>query len=330
MYVQRQVEDIEEEIVQRVNERARLLKGEQGHGGLTLEQIEKVNDGPYSSAAIQKLLNGLEEQLIPVEDDSAPLLHSRDHQAEDTVIHMNNLSIGNGQPSLIMGPCSVEHQEQMDEVAAAMSKRGVRLLRGGAFKPRTSPYDFQGLGIEGLKMLSEAARAHDMAVVTEIMSIDSLEEALPYVDIIQIGSRNMHNFDLLKAVGRVSKPVLLKRGLSATLKEFKLAAEYILAEGNPNVILCERGIRTYETSTRNTLDISAVPILKEETHLPVIVDISHSIGRKDIIAPIAKAALAAGADGIMTEVHPNPSTALSDAAQQLNLAEFNQLMDALE
>jgi len=205
----------------------------------------------------------------------------------------------------------------------------VKLLRGGAFKPRTSPYDFQGLGVEGLRILRRVADEFGLAVVSEIVTPGDLEQALEYVDVIQIGARNMQNFALLKEAGKVRKPVLLKRGLAATMEEFMYAAEYILSQGNDQVMLIERGIRTYEKATRNTLDISAVPILKQETHLPVLVDISHSTGRRDIVLPIAKAALAAGADGIMVEVHPNPAVALSDANQQLNLEQFSDLMKGL-
>ncbi|KHE70318.1 bifunctional 3-deoxy-7-phosphoheptulonate synthase/chorismate mutase, partial [Halobacillus sp. BBL2006] len=197
------------------------------------------------------------------------------------------------------------------------------------FKPRTSPYDFQGLGIEGLKMLKQAADENDLAVVSEIVNPADLEEALDYLDVIQIGARNMQNFELLKAAGSVNKPVLLKRGMSATISEFINAAEYIISRGNENIILCERGIRTYEKATRNTLDISSVPILKQETHLPVMVDVTHSTGRRDLLLPAAKAALAIGADGVMAEVHPDPAVALSDSAQQMDIPTFQNFMKEL-
>ena len=203
-------------------------------------------------------------------------------------------------------------------------------MRGGAFKPRTSPYDFQGLGLEGLKILRQVADEEGMAIISEILNPNDIEIALEYVDVIQIGARNMQNFELLKEAGAVRKPVLLKRGLSATIEEFIYAAEYILAQGNDQIILCERGIRTYERATRNTLDISAVPILKKETHLPVIVDVTHSTGRKDLLLPTSKAALAIGADAVMAEVHPDPAVALSDSAQQMDIAEFNQYMDEVK
>lgn len=229
-----------------------------------------------------------------------------------------------------MGPCAVESYEQVRQVAEAMKEKGLKLMRGGAFKPRTSPYDFQGLGLEGLQILRQVADEYDLAVISEILNPNDIEMSLDYVDVIQIGARNMQNFDLLRAAGAVNKPVLLKRGLSATIEEFINAAEYIMAKGNGNIILCERGIRTYERATRNTLDISAVPILKKETHLPVVVDVTHSTGRRDLLLPTAKAAMAIGADAIMAEVHPDPAVALSDAAQQMNIPQFNDFMNELK
>ena len=204
-----------------------------------------------------------------------------------------------------MGPCAVESLEQVRQVGQAMKDQGLKLMRGGAFKPRTSPYDFQGLGVEGLQILRQVADEFDLAIISEILNPNDVEMALDYVDVIQVGARNMQNFDLLRAVGKVNKPVLLKRGLAATIDEFINAAEYIIAQGNDQIILCERGIRTYERATRNTLDISAVPILKKETHLPVVVDVTHSTGRRDLLLPTAKAALAIGADAVMAEVHPD-------------------------
>lgn len=203
-------------------------------------------------------------------------------------------------------------------------------MRGGAYKPRTSPYDFQGLGVEGLKILKRVADEFDLAVISEIVTPADIETALDYIDVIQIGARNMQNFELLKAAGQVNKPVLLKRGLAATIEEFIHAAEYIMSQGNGQIILCERGIRTYEKATRNTLDISAVPILKKETHLPVFVDVTHSTGRRDLLLPCAKAALAIGADGVMAEVHPDPAVALSDSAQQMDINQFNEFMEELK
>ncbi|SHM73750.1 3-deoxy-D-arabinoheptulosonate-7-phosphate synthase [Gracilibacillus kekensis] len=257
------------------------------------------------------------------------LLVSRDHKNDDTVIKVKQAVFGGSTPILIAGPCSVESRDQLLTVASALKKKGVTVLRGGAFKPRTSPYDFQGLGEDGLKIMKQVADETDMVTISEIMSPDKIDIASKYIDIFQIGARNMQNFELLKAVGQSKKPVLLKRGASATLEEFKLAAEYILDQGNDQVMLIERGIRTFEKATRNTLDISAVPILKKETHLPVFADVSHSTGRKDILLPCAKAALAAGADGVMVEVHPNPPVALSDAKQQIDINEFNSFWQGL-
>ncbi|HEA5998400.1 TPA: bifunctional 3-deoxy-7-phosphoheptulonate synthase/chorismate mutase, partial [Staphylococcus aureus] len=228
------------------------------------------------------------------------------------------------------GPCSVESFEQVEAVAKNLHAKGEKFIRGGAFKPRTSPYDFQGLGVEGLKILKQIKDKYDLNVVSEIVNPNDFEVADEYLDVFQIGARNMQNFELLKEAGRTKKPILLKRGLSATIEEFVYAAEYIASQGNQNIILCERGIRTYEKATRNTLDISAVPILKQGTHLPVMVDVTHSTGRKDIMLPTAKAALAVGADGVMAEVHPDPSVALSDAGQQMDLDEFQAFYDELK
>ncbi|WP_031335468.1 bifunctional 3-deoxy-7-phosphoheptulonate synthase/chorismate mutase [Virgibacillus salexigens] len=297
---------------------------------ISYDDIASKNKGPYQTETIIEILQMLACKTSKKEQDSKVYLHSRDHQLENSIVKVGDTLIGDQQPHFIIGPCSVESYEQVYHVAEQMSERGMTLLRGGAFKPRTSPYDFQGLGLNGLQILSEVAKQFNMSVITEIMSTESIDEAYDYVDVVQIGSRNMHNFDLLRAVGKLDKPVLLKRGLSATIHEFKMAAEYILNEGNNNVILCERGIRTYETATRNTLDISAVPILKQETHLPVFADVSHSAGRKDLLIPQAKAAIAAGADGVMAEVHPNPQVALSDAKQQMDLLEFHSFMDQLD
>jgi 3-deoxy-7-phosphoheptulonate synthase/chorismate mutase len=215
-------------------------------------------------------------------------------------------------------------------VAEVIKAKGLKLMRGGAFKPRTSPYDFQGLGLEGLQILKRVADEYGLAVISEIVSANDIEAAIDHIDVIQIGARNMQNFDLLKAAGAVNKPVLLKRGLAATIEEFIHAAEYIMSQGNGNIILCERGIRTYEKATRNTLDISAVPILKQETHLPVMVDVTHSTGRRDLLLPTAKAALAIGADGVMAEVHPDPSVALSDSAQQMDFKQFDEFYDEIK
>lgn len=273
-----------------------------------LDQLSQHNDGPFEDSTIVHLFKEIFKAALELQEDDhrKALLVSRKKKPEDTVVEIKGEKVGNGTPSFVMGPCAVESYEQVSEVAKAVKAEGLTLLRGGAFKPRTSPYDFQGLGLEGLKILKQAADEQGLAVVSEIVNPGDLEEALEYLDVIQIGARNMQNFELLKAAGSVNKPVLLKRGLSATISEFINAAEYIISRGNENIILCERGIRTYEKATRNTLDISAVPILKQETHLPVMVDVTHSTGRRDLLLPTAKAALAVGADGVMAEVHPDP------------------------
>jgi len=246
------------------------------------------------------------------------------------VIEVKGEKIGNGSFTVIAGPCSVESYDQVMEIAHFVKEHGARALRGGAFKPRTSPYSFQGLGVKGLEYLKEAGDKYGLPVVTEVMNTELVPLVAEYADILQIGARNMQNFALLKAVGKTHKPVLLKRGMMARIEEFLLAAEYILAEGNPNVILCERGIRTFETYTRNTLDISAVPLIKQLSHLPILVDPSHATGKRELVPPLAKAALAVGADGIMVEVHMNPERALSDGRQTLDFQQFASMMEDLK
>jgi 3-deoxy-7-phosphoheptulonate synthase/chorismate mutase len=294
-----------------------------------LDELVARNKGPFDDGTIRYLFKQIFKASLGVqeEDQKKALLVSRKKKAEDTVIEIRGEVIGGGNSVLVAGPCSVESYEQVREVAAALKSRGVRLLRGGAYKPRTSPYDFQGLGVEGLKILKRVAQEFDMITVSEIVTPEHVRMATEYIDIIQIGARNMQNFELLKEVGSVDVPVLLKRGMSATIEEFLYAAEYIMSRGNKRIMLCERGIRTYEKATRNTLDISAVPILKQESHLPVFVDVTHATGRKDILAPTAKAALAAGADGVMVEVHPDPAVALSDSGQQINIDQFHKFFD---
>lgn len=296
-----------------------------------LEALVAKNEGPFDAATIRHLFKQIFKASLDLQtaDHQKLLLVSRKKKAEDTVVNVKGNAIGGASSVLVAGPCSVESYDQVRETAAALKAAGVKVLRGGAFKPRTSPYDFQGLGVDGLKILKEVADEFEMATISEIVNPHHIEMAEQYIDVIQIGARNMQNFELLKAAGEARIPVLLKRGLSATMEEFLMAAEYILSRGNTQVMLIERGIRTYEKWTRNTLDISAVPILKQESHLPVLVDVTHSTGRKDILVPCAKAALAAGADGIMVEVHPNPQTALSDAQQQLNLPQFEQFFQDL-
>jgi 3-deoxy-7-phosphoheptulonate synthase len=255
---------------------------------------------------------------------------AREWHKANTVIDVGGIPIGGSTVQVIAGPCSVETMAQMEAAAAGARAGGARLMRGGAFKPRTSPYAFQGKGVEGLEMLRSSADAHGLPIVTELMDVRMLETFLQYdVDVIQIGTRNMQNFDLLKEVGRIKKPVILKRGMSATINEWLMAAEYIAAGGNHNIIFCERGIRTFETAYRNVLDVTAIPVLKRETHLPVIVDPSHAGGKAWMVPALSCAAVAAGADGLLIEIHPNPWEALCDADQALTPAEFATLMEKL-
>jgi 3-deoxy-7-phosphoheptulonate synthase len=254
---------------------------------------------------------------------------SREFHPLDTVIDMGNFKIGSEHLVVMAGPCAVESRELSFEVAKAIKSFGANILRGGAFKPRSSPYSFQGLGEEGLRYMRDAADEYGLKIVTEVMDTRDVELVASYADILQVGTRNMQNFPLLKEVGGCSKPVLLKRGLSSSIEEWLLAAEYILAEGNEEVILCERGIRTFEKYTRNTLDLSAVPLIKQLSHLPIIVDPSHATGKRSLVAPMSRAAIASGADGLMIEVHPRPEEALSDGPQSLNLIEFETLMNEI-
>lgn len=257
-------------------------------------------------------------------------LASREFKAEQTVIAVDGCRIGGKEMVVIAGPCSVESRAQLLQTARAVKEAGASLLRGGAFKPRTSPYSFQGLGEEGLKLLAEARAETGLSVVTEVMAPEQVPLVSAYADVLQIGARNMQNYALLHAVGEVRKPVLLKRGLTSTIEELLMSAEYILSHGNENVILCERGIRTFETYTRNTLDIEAVPLLHELTHLPVIVDPSHATGKTSLVLPVSKAAIAAGADGLLIEVHPDPANAWSDGEQSLTPQQFAGLMREAE
>ncbi len=255
---------------------------------------------------------------------------NRKFHPEPTEIALQNTVLGPHTLTVMSGPCAIESREQLLETAFAVKKAGATILRGGAYKPRTSPYSFQGLETEGLKYMKEAREATGLSVICEVTSAHAIEEAVRYVDMLQIGARNMQNFELLKEAGKTHLPILLKRGLSATIDEWLNAAEYIMSEGNENVALCERGIRTYETSTRNTLDLSAVPVLREKTHLPIIVDPSHATGVRAYVEPLAKAAVAAGADGLMIETHPCPEKALSDGPQSLTFDQFETLMGDLK
>ena len=256
-------------------------------------------------------------------------LTSREFHPEDTIIRVLDAVIGDGSLTMMAGPCSVESRDQLFETADAVKAAGATVLRGGAFKPRTSPYSFQGLGVQGLRYLAEARERTGLPIITEVMEPSQVDIVAEYADILQIGTRNMQNYSLLRDVGRVARPVMLKRGYGATIEEWLMAAEYIVSSGNPNVILCERGIRTFETYTRNTMDLSAVPVLNQLTHLPVIIDPSHATGKRGLVKPMAIGGVAVGADGVMVEVHPRPDDALSDAEQQLDLDQFRDLMAAL-
>jgi 3-deoxy-7-phosphoheptulonate synthase len=284
-----------------------------------------VGSGKVDPRLIE-LMDGVHEVLRISEPYK---LASRTFRQEDTVFDIADLRIGGDEVIVMAGPCSAENEAQVNATAAAVKRAGAKVLRGGAFKPRSSPYSFQGLGEEGLRLLRGGASTHDLKLVTEVMDISQIEVIDRYADLFQVGARNMQNFTLLRELGRTRKPVLLKRGISATIEEWLLSAEYVLAGGNTQVILCERGIRTFETSTRNTLDISAIPIVKQLSHLPVFVDPSHGTGRRDKVAPMARAAVAAGADGLLIEVHSDPDKAMSDGAQSLFPGQFDRLMAEL-
>lgn len=257
-------------------------------------------------------------------------LTSLAHKGEKTIVQVGNVQIGGDEIVLIAGPCAIESEEQLVTSGHKLKQSGVSILRASAYKPRTSPYSFQGLGMEGLKMHQSAQKKHGLLTTTEVMDVRLVADAAEHVDILWIGARNMQNFDLLKEVGKCGKPIILKRGSSATVEEWILSAEYIMAHGNPNVILCERGIRTFETSTRYTLDLSAVAVARTMTHLPIIVDPSHAAGRTDILAALCKAAIAIGADGLIVEAHPNPKASVCDANQALSLEEFHSISEALK
>lgn len=294
-----------------------------------LQALTAANEGPFDDSTVKSLFKSIFQASMEssINSQKPKLLTSRIGR-EDTTVMVGDVPIGAGHsPVLIAGPCAIESPEQMEVTAALVASRGVRLMRGGAFKPRTSPYSFQGIGEEALKWAREACDEHGLYFVAEVMDARDVELCLDYVDVLQIGARNSQNFSLLKEVGMTDRPVLLKRGLAGTIEEWIYSAEYILSGGNPNVILCERGIRTYEKYTRNTLDISAVALAKIETHLPVFVDATHSGGRRDLLVPLTKAGLASGADGIMVEVHPNPAVALSDQKQQMDFDMFDQYLE---
>ena len=309
-------------------------------------RIKKLGLKPWISKGVERTIVGVigEEDVIRVQPLEAfpgvervlavlkPYkLASRDFKKENSVIDVGGgIEVGGKKIVVMAGPCSVENEKLLIEIAGKVKKAGATVLRGGAFKPRTSPYAFQGLGLKGLKMLAKAKKETGLRIVTELMDIRDLDDVVKYADIIQIGARNMQNFNLLKEVGKARKPVLLKRGMSNTIKEFLMSAEYILSEGNFNVILCERGIRTFEDATRFTLDVAAVPVVKSLSHLPIIVDPSHATGKWGLVEPCAKAAIAAGADGLIIEVHPNPEEAMSDGEQSLLPENFEKLMSGVK
>ena len=305
--------------------------------------VEQGFDVHRSTGALRTVLGAVggnrsfDEQLLNVMDGVHEVLRitepyklaSRTFKPERTVVSIGDVRIGGDEVVVMAGPCSAESEEQVETAAAALAKAGAKMLRGGAFKPRSSPYSFQGLGEEGLKLLRAAADRHNLKLVSEVMEIGQIELVGRYAHMLQVGARNMQNFNLLRELGKTSMPVLLKRGISATIEEWLLSAEYILAGGNAGVVLCERGIRTFERYTRNTLDISAVPVVHKLSHLPIVVDPSHGIGLRDKVAPMARAAVAAGADGLIIEVHPDPDHALSDGAQSLFPGQFEHLMAEL-
>jgi 3-deoxy-7-phosphoheptulonate synthase len=299
------------------------------HEGTERVVIAVVGEiGPRKPVLMSRLeaLPGV-ESVTPI---SRPFkLTSREFHPEDTVIRVLDATIGDGSLTVMAGPCSIESRDQLMETVDGVAASGATVIRGGAFKPRTSPYSFQGLGVEGLRYLAEARERTGLPVITEVMEPNQVDIVAEYADILQVGTRNMQNYSLLTAVGRIARPVMLKRGYGATIEEWLMSAEYIVSSGNPNVILCERGIRTFETYTRNTLDLAAIPLLHHLTHLPVIVDPSHATGKRWLIKPMALAGVAAGADGVMVEVHPRPDEALSDGEQSITLDQFGALMAAL-
>lgn len=316
-----------EEQIKEVDERLLAM-------GCRTQIIYGVKRTVVAAMGDRRAIESMELEALPGVEKVVPImkpfkLASREVKEDNTVVKVKGVSIGGEEVAIIAGPCAVESREQLLASAEIVKECGAKLLRGGAFKPRTSPYSFQGMEEEGLKLLAEAAETTGLVTVTEVIDERSLEVARDYVDILQIGTRNMQNFQLLKAAGHSGKPIVLKRGLSATMEEWLMAAEYIMSEGNKDVILCERGIRTFETYTRNTLDLSAVPMIKALSHLPVIVDPSHATGKRELVVPMCRAAVAAGADGLLVEMHPDPARALCDGPQSLNPDQFGQLMSSL-
>jgi 3-deoxy-7-phosphoheptulonate synthase len=312
-----------EKIVKKLNEmghEVHIIRGERRIVLGVIGDVENLASVPFYA------FKGVEEIIRIMKPYK---LASREFKDFNTIVKVKGVIIGGKEVIVMAGPCVVENEKQIFETAQQVKASGAKILRGGAFKPRTSPYSFQGLGEEGLKLLAQAGKETGLAVVTEVMSVNQIDLVAEYTDIFQVGARNMQNFVLLKELGKTKKPILLKRGMAATIEELLLSAEYILTQGNYEVILCERGIRTFEDYTRNTLDLSAIPALKRLSHLPIIVDPSHATGRWRLVSPMAKAAIAAGADGLLIEVHPDPKRALSDGAQTLRLDTFTQLMKEL-
>lgn len=342
--IRKEIDSINLELLELINERTSRvceiinLKDEKGceyydplRVGEMLKDVISNNAGPLSDELVGEIYTCIFKSTLSfmgINKERRLLVSSSGKREFRNIYEM--LNIKSKSPIIIAGPCSIENIEYLDKVAAALVEREIRFIRGGAYKPRTSPYDFQGLKEDGLKILNEISKKYGLFSVSEVVDTRDIELVCKYVDILQIGARNMQNYELLKEIGQTNHPVILKRGMSASIQEFILAAEYIALQGNRNIILCERGIRTFETKTRNTLDISSIPIIKNETNLPIIVDISHSLGRKDIVNPIAKAVLAVGADGIIVEVHPKPELALSDSKQQLNIDEFFSLLNYIK
>ncbi len=338
-----EMDDINYLILELINKRASLIKeigklkdetnAEYFDAEREAEMMEKVlknNKGPLYNELIKEIFSAVFStslKYMGINREKKLLISPNSTGSFKSIQEIFNLE--SGEPIIIAGPCAVEKLEYLETIAALLKDNGLKFLRGGAYKPRTSPYDFQGLREEGLKILHDVAERYGLYTVTEVVDTRDVELVAEHVDVLQIGARNMYNYELLKEVGQTQKAVFLKRGISSTMQEFMFAAEYIVSKGNNKIIMCERGIRTYETKTRFTLDISAIPIIKKETRLPIVADISHSLGRKDIINNIAKAVIAAGADGIMVEVHPFPELALSDSKQQLNIAEFKELLNAI-
>jgi 3-deoxy-7-phosphoheptulonate synthase len=320
--------DVTEEQIARVTDRLKAMGiGANVSRGIERTVIGAIGDESKIDKKMLEALPGVEDVIRVMKPYK---IVARSYHKEDTVIDVGGIKIGGKQIQVIAGPCSVETQPQMDEAAEAVVAAGCRLMRGGAFKPRTSPYTFQGAGVEGLKMFQNAARKHKLPIVTELMDVRQIDAFLEHdVDVIQIGTRNMQNFDLLKEVGRLRKPVVLKRGMSATISEWLMSAEYIAAGGNHDIIFCERGVRSFETYYRNVLDVTAIPVLKKETHLPVIVDPSHAGGKAWMVPALSRAAIAAGADGLLVEMHPHPCEAWCDADQALSPKELLDLMGPL-